>query len=67
MVDPRMQMLGAPERRELSADLGKLPTEVRELGPIPCAEVDGVTVRVIAGEAAGVVSPVETYSGFEPF
>jgi len=59
MVQPRMQLLGNSE----GANSGSGRVEVRELGPVPHAEpASGVTVRVIAGEACGSRSPVETYS-----
>lgn len=68
MVDPRMQMLG-----DLDIDgSSQLPrqmlgpessVEVHERGPVPTSEPSkGVTVRVIAGEADGVSSPIQTYS-----
>lgn len=73
LVAPKMQMLGG---HDAPADKPPQPTadgaaawgrdvQVRELGPVPkSAPVDfpGVTVRVVSGEAAGVHSPVETYS-----
>ena len=50
MVDPRMQMLGSlgSGSSELAArQLGALPTEVKERGPVPVAQPSkGVTVRV---------------------
>lgn len=59
MVRPRMQMLGHSEGS--AADSSQV--EVLELGPVPHAEpAPGVTVRVVAGEACGAASPVETYS-----
>lgn len=65
MVPPRMQMLGqaaSGEARKLRSNAG-VATEVRELGPVPSVSpAPGVTVRIIAGEACGVSSPVESYS-----
>lgn len=64
MVHPRMQMLGSYTSggQEQPVEMLVSP-EVRELGAIPRVSPEaGITVRVIAGEAAGVQSPVETYS-----
>jgi len=58
MVQPRMQLLGASEGQGRSSF-----AEVRELGPVPHVEPSpGVIVRVIAGSADGVASPVDTFS-----
>ncbi|CAL1163994.1 unnamed protein product [Cladocopium goreaui] len=63
MVDPHMQMLGVPSSNLSANQLGTLPTEVHERGPVPVAQPSkGVTVRVVAGEVDEVSSPIETYS-----
>lgn len=67
-VRPHMQMLGVPSGSfaAVSDNSGLLP--VKELGPVPKATLEGgVTVRVIAGEAHGVKSPMETYSNLAIF
>jgi len=59
MVQPRMQLLGGSEGPRTDGSR----VEVSERGPVPCARpAPGVSVRVIAGEAGGVRSPVETHS-----
>lgn len=67
MVPPRMQMLRETTEQELGDAAGGAPSvegvRVDELGPVPKVQPEpGVTVRVVAGEACGVRSPVETYS-----
>jgi len=63
MVPPRMQLLGTPEGSEDASSLRSSNVEVRELGPVPHAQpAAGVSVWVVSGEAAGVSSPIETYS-----
>ncbi|CAK0886233.1 unnamed protein product [Prorocentrum cordatum] len=68
MVPPRMQMLREPSEQEQKDAEGEAPgvgggVRVDELGPVPKAQPGpGVTVRVVAGEACGVRSPVETHS-----
>jgi len=62
LTRPRMQMLGGENSLQHSDDSNHR-VEVHELGPVPCAEpVQGVSLRVIAGEAEGVRSPVDTFS-----
>ena len=64
-ASPRMQMLGRPDSENSlsAAKLGGMLTEVHERGPVPTVKpVPGVSIRIIAGEADGVRSPVETFS-----
>ena len=64
-ANPRMQMLGRDDSSESfsSSKHAGILTEVHDRGPVPTVEpVPGVSVRVIAGEAHGVRSPVETFS-----
>ncbi|CAE7240984.1 unnamed protein product [Symbiodinium natans] len=63
-TSPRMQMLGRDgNSADVSAPKLGVLTEVHERGPVPSAEPKpGVSVRIIAGEADGVRSPIETFS-----
>ena len=46
-----------------ASKLGGMLTEVHERGPVPTVEpAPGVSVRIVAGEANGVRSPIETFS-----
>ena len=64
-TNPRMQMLGSSDTSESfsASKLGGMLTEVHERGPVPTVEpAPGVSVRIVAGEANGVRSPIETFS-----
>ena len=64
-TNPRMQMLGSSDTAESfsASKLGGMLTEVHERGPVPTVEpAPGVSVRIVAGEADGVRSPIETFS-----
>lgn len=62
MVAPRMQILGNNDA-EPCEPLSEQRVPVIELGPVPhVSPSPGVTVRVVAGEADGMQSPIETCS-----
>ncbi|CAE7818149.1 unnamed protein product [Symbiodinium sp. CCMP2456] len=64
-TNPRMQMLGSSDTAESfsASKLGGMLTEVHERGPVPTVEpAPGVSVCIVAGEADGVRSPIETFS-----
>eukprot|EP00929_Paragymnodinium_shiwhaense_P046424 TRINITY_DN23634_c0_g1_i1.p1 TRINITY_DN23634_c0_g1~~TRINITY_DN23634_c0_g1_i1.p1 ORF type:complete len:402 (+),score=49.03 TRINITY_DN23634_c0_g1_i1:90-1295(+) len=63
MVPPHMQILGEDAGVPSNGNVAGEGVEVQAHGQLPVAsEKAGVKVRVIAGEAAGVKSPIETYS-----